>query len=284
MSFKLMALAATAKTSTPTQKLILLLLADKANDDGICWPKMKTIAADACVTRQCVLENVKKLAALGFIHVKKRTVHDEELGHVRNASHIYMVNADKMREASGDRVNEVYSGGRVNEDYTLSKRCLHPKVNEDDNNNLSVEPINEPIMFGAGAPHDKEAFDLEDEKPSAVKKINPSAVSCAESIANSVLEINPKTKSLSSAKRDKTIRAWASDIEKINRLDGYDYDCIGKVLAFTLSDNFWKPNIMSGGKFRLQFEKLFARYKTSGPQKANYISVSASRNEEDYRL
>lgn len=146
MSFKLMALAATAKTQTPTQKLILLLLADKANDDGVCWPKMKTIAADACVTRQCVLENVKKLAALGFIRVQKRTVHDEELGHVRNASHIYMVNADKMREASGDRVNEVYSGGRVNEVYTQGKRGLHPKVNEDDNKNLSVEPINEPII------------------------------------------------------------------------------------------------------------------------------------------
>jgi len=88
MSFRAMTWAASVKTQTPVQKLILLLLADRANDEGFCWPKMDTIAADCCMSRSCVHENVKKLAALGFILVQKRTIESEEGGR-HNAPNLY---------------------------------------------------------------------------------------------------------------------------------------------------------------------------------------------------
>lgn len=78
MSFKAMTWAASVKTPTSTQKLILLLLADRAGDDNTCFPSLKRIADDSCTSKRCVIENIKKLAANGFIFVEKRTIHNEE--------------------------------------------------------------------------------------------------------------------------------------------------------------------------------------------------------------
>jgi hypothetical protein len=125
MSFKTMSWAAKVKTDTPTQKLILILLADRANDCGFCYPSLNRIAEDACVTRQCVIENIKKLAAHGHINVTKRTIKDAETGTNRQTSNLYHLNT-----------------GVVNDIDRGSQRGLQGVVNEVDPN-LSVEPINE---------------------------------------------------------------------------------------------------------------------------------------------
>ena len=76
MSFNAMAWAAKVKTSTPTQKLILLLLADRCSDNGICFPSVKRIAMDACISEKSAIENIKKLATNGFVSVHKNSVLD----------------------------------------------------------------------------------------------------------------------------------------------------------------------------------------------------------------
>ena len=138
MSFRAMSWAASVKTHTPVQKLILLLLADRANDQGFCFPSMQTIADDACVSRQCVIENVKKLASQGLINVTRRTIKDEESGTNRQTSNLYHLNTGVVNMV--DRVVNMVDGG--------SQRGLQGVVNEVDTN-LSIEPINEPITSSA---------------------------------------------------------------------------------------------------------------------------------------
>ena len=128
MSFKAMSWAASTKTHTPIQKLILLLLADRANDEGFCFPSMKTIAEDACMSRSAVMENVKKLAAQGLINVTKRTITDEETGRARNTSNLYHLNTGVVVLPDG--------GSRLERLGVVA---------QDDNSNLSIEPINKPI-------------------------------------------------------------------------------------------------------------------------------------------
>lgn len=96
MSFKATTWAASVKTRTPTQKLILLLLANKTDDDGICSPSINRIADDACMSRSAVIENIKKLAANGFIDVTRRTEEDPESGAKRNASNLYRLNTQLL--------------------------------------------------------------------------------------------------------------------------------------------------------------------------------------------
>ena len=67
MSVKLMWSAMTVKAGSPTAKLILLKLADNANDKGECWPSLKNIAEHCEVSQKTVITNIKKLEDLGYV-------------------------------------------------------------------------------------------------------------------------------------------------------------------------------------------------------------------------
>lgn len=58
-----------------------------------------------------------------------------------------------------------------------------------------------------------------------------------------------------------TLQSWARDIDKLNRIDGQNWDDIADVLEYSQNDAFWAPNIMSGAKFRRQFFTLLGRMR-----------------------
>lgn len=51
----------------------------------------------------------------------------------------------------------------------------------------------------------------------------------------------------------KTLLRTADSINKLNRIDGHDYQLIEAVMRWALQDDFWKRNIQSGDKLRKQF-------------------------------
>lgn len=58
---------------------------------------------------------------------------------------------------------------------------------------------------------------------------------------------------------DTQLDSWSNEIDKINRIDGRDYETIEKVLRWAKADSFWKANIMSGKKLREKFPNLLAK-------------------------
>lgn len=52
-----------------TEKMVLLALADNANDEGLCWPAIKTIARKCSRSERAVQYAVKALEALGLLKV-----------------------------------------------------------------------------------------------------------------------------------------------------------------------------------------------------------------------
>lgn len=50
--------------------LVLLALADFANDDGECWPAMSTIAEKARVTERATRRIIRRLEVSGFLRVE----------------------------------------------------------------------------------------------------------------------------------------------------------------------------------------------------------------------
>jgi DNA-binding MarR family transcriptional regulator len=58
-----MAAAWQTETATHTEKLVLLALADNANDSGECWPSISTIAKKCSLSRQGVLNQIGRLEA-----------------------------------------------------------------------------------------------------------------------------------------------------------------------------------------------------------------------------
>ena len=91
MSFKLAVLAFEAKVGSPLRKLVLLKLADQANDDGICWPSYETIAEACEVDRRSVMRHVKKLEEEGFLRVER--IYDTK--NKKNASNRYHLTIEK---------------------------------------------------------------------------------------------------------------------------------------------------------------------------------------------
>jgi hypothetical protein len=59
-----------------TDLLILLCLADHANDDGLCWPSYQTLAKRARCSRRQAIRCVQKLSAEGWVRIEHVRIGD----------------------------------------------------------------------------------------------------------------------------------------------------------------------------------------------------------------
>ena len=63
----LMVQALKAKVGSPLRKLVLVKLADQANDDGECWPSYQSIAEACEMSRRTVISHIEWLEENGFL-------------------------------------------------------------------------------------------------------------------------------------------------------------------------------------------------------------------------
>jgi hypothetical protein len=75
---------------------------------------------------------------------------------------------------------------------------------------------------------------------------------------------------------------WAPDIQKLHRIDGYEYALIEAVLKWSQQDSFWKGNIRSAANLRKHFETLLVRIKVEQDKKqGNFINVDDEIAKEE---
>ena len=117
MSVELMTKAFKSKTGNPLTKLVLVKLADNANDDGVCYPSYKRIAIQCEVSRPTAISHVKKLEAMKYLSIRERKTENG------NATNVYILHPENWE---------------ILEPFT-SKAALPPLVNE-----LNPEPSIEP--------------------------------------------------------------------------------------------------------------------------------------------
>jgi predicted phage replisome organizer len=91
----------------------------------------------------------------------------------------------------------------------------------------------------------------------------PEAVPICQILINEHRKIDP---SFLAGKEHDRIAQWSVDVDKINRIDGRDWQTIEKVMRWCKNDGFWAKNIMSGKKFREQFDRLYAGMMSSKPK------------------
>ena len=68
MSIKLMTAVWDREDLSSTQKLVLLALADWANDDGLCWPSIERVAKKSSLKKRAVQLAIRSLEEMKFIH------------------------------------------------------------------------------------------------------------------------------------------------------------------------------------------------------------------------
>ena len=84
---------------SPTPKLILMALADAANDDGICWPSVSTVATKCCVSVRTVRRVMQKLVDRGLLHSEQRYRKDGSCS--SNRYQLRLEGGDRLSPAAG---------------------------------------------------------------------------------------------------------------------------------------------------------------------------------------
>lgn len=72
MSVLLITKAWKINVENAARKLVLIKLADNANDQGICWPSYKNLAINCEMSRRTVMRHVEDLILTGFIKKQSR--------------------------------------------------------------------------------------------------------------------------------------------------------------------------------------------------------------------
>lgn len=119
MSIKYMSAILDVDAFTCTQKIILLCIADYANDDGVAWPGKAAIAKKSRVSPSTVKTQIKNLVDMGVLSVRRRKAEKSKM-HDTNVYWINLKAINNLDSTSGNddpRVNsdlgQMTEGGRA---------------------------------------------------------------------------------------------------------------------------------------------------------------------------
>ncbi|QYX66649.1 helix-turn-helix domain-containing protein [Shewanella putrefaciens] len=101
MSMELMVKAMKAKVGNPLRKLVLIKLADNANDNGECWPSHQHIADQCEIGHSTVRKHIAALVDMGFVTVKYRKGPKGNLTNIYTISICYEVAPPVLADSIG---------------------------------------------------------------------------------------------------------------------------------------------------------------------------------------
>lgn len=139
MSMLLMVKAMQSKVGNPLRKLVLIKLADNANDQGECWPSYQYIADQCEMSKRSVMAHIEALTEAGFLRKELR------LGGVKgNKSNVYTL----MIPSAGDSlgvVQEIHHPS-ANAAPPSAGDSLPPSAGAAPRICHSLEPVKEPVI------------------------------------------------------------------------------------------------------------------------------------------
>ncbi|EMQ3394573.1 helix-turn-helix domain-containing protein [Escherichia coli O153:H34] len=131
MSMNLMAKAMNIKVGNPLRKLVLIKLADNANDNGECWPSYQHVADQCEVSRSTVKSHIRALEEMGLL--KREFRRKGELNQ-SNVFYLTLDNAQQIQPESGGAGAALGgAGAALGGGAGAAPRTYH-----------SFEPVNEP--------------------------------------------------------------------------------------------------------------------------------------------
>jgi hypothetical protein len=213
--------------ATGSDKLVLLGIANHDGDGG-AWPSVATLAKYANISERSVQTCIQKLINMGEI--------------------VCHVNKGGNSETRGDR--------RPNR-YDILVRCPNEcdgstkhRVKHDAERG---EPDN---IYGVNltAQRGDTGFTLTIHEPSLEPSLNTHASFDAEvhdacNLLADLIEGN-------GSKRPEVTDRWLRDMERLHRIDKRSWEQITKAIHWCQDDDFWRANILSPAKLRIQYDQL----------------------------
>ncbi|MEN4475756.1 helix-turn-helix domain-containing protein [Mycolicibacterium cosmeticum] len=143
MSWKALDWSIAVKVETPLERLVLMLLANRADETFSCYPSQRTIVTETCAARSTVLKVLGKLENDGLL-VRVARHHDSGA----RRSNLYLLNhpdAPHLHDTSD--VGQSQSGestGPVRVSYRAGPQSVRQGARSADPLNLPEEPQSEP--------------------------------------------------------------------------------------------------------------------------------------------
>ncbi|HHZ6755674.1 TPA: helix-turn-helix domain-containing protein [Escherichia coli] len=143
MSMNLMAKAMNIKVGNPLRKLVLIKLADNANDNGECWPSYQHVADQCEVSRSTVKSHIRALEEMGLL--KREFRRKGEL----NQSNVFYLTLDNAQQIQPESGGEGAARGGAGAARGGAGAALGGGAGAAPRTYHSFEPVNEPknIMF-----------------------------------------------------------------------------------------------------------------------------------------
>ncbi len=129
MSIKIQSYAWDIPSFKGNTKLIILCLADFANDDGQCWPSVSTVARKSGVSVSTVKSIIKSLVEEGWLSRKSRSKIGTDGRRVAD-SNLYTLNVAKLKKVARENEPE-YDQSKSGYSYDTPK---HDQPNSDHSN------------------------------------------------------------------------------------------------------------------------------------------------------
>lgn len=238
MSLKCMLWVFESSQSTGSDRLVLLALADHADDETWkCWPSVPRIAHKAKVSERTVQRSIKTLEKIGELAVEDR-------GN-EHRPNLYEVNPGRRRQS-----DTLPGGGGDNDD--------------DGGASMSSKGDTGDVKGDTGdTPNPKNPHESSEEPStsngSASDGGNPDVERLCTLLAD-LIEVN-------GSKRPNVTKAWRVACDRLMRLDERTPEQIERAIRWCQADDFWYRNILSMPKLREKYDRLRLAAK-SGPPRA----------------
>ncbi|MCK3654255.1 replication protein [Pasteurellaceae bacterium Macca] len=239
MSMLLMVKAMSLKIGNPARKLVLLKLADNANDQGVCFPSYQYIA-DACeISLRSAKEHIKVLIEMGLVSKKMRKNQDG------NQSNLYYLHLEKGgAEFAPPSAESAPQNAEI---------CTTPSA---ESAPITSHSFNQSFNHTSSS---QQVATAEKTKP----KFSDDDLKTAQWIFGLIQNLNPNAKKPS-------METWAKDVRLLREVDKRTHREICELFQWANRDSFWQANILSPRKLREKWDQLVMKRQSqvSGAQQS----------------
>ena len=245
MSMLLTAQAMKLKVGNPTRKLVLLKLADNANDKGECFPSYQHIADHCEVSRRSVISHMDALIKMGLVEKKSRKNQDG------SSSNLYILHLEKGSEnisPPSERISPPSENGSLPPSENIS-----PITNHSINQSINHIDLSLQTKTPATSPAKKFSFTEMD-------------LAMAKEMFARIQKLNPNHK-------QPNFEAWANDIRLLGERDGKSHPEIIELFEWANQDHFWQANILSPRKLREKWDVLVLQRNRQTKPRGDNLSM-----------
>lgn len=228
-----------------TSKLVLIALADKANDDGECWPGMEHVARMVGISTRQVSTHLQRLEEVGLLARRRK-----RSGLGRLGSYVFHLSIDDAhrKPTSGSTLPVGQQKPTSGSTPPVEADRQWKRTSESTGSPASSPPEagfrTEPTVNPQGNPHSSDV-PSDPQVPEVARTLTRQIARRIKANGFKVPDPNRKAHA-----------EWLIAMDRLLRIDKADPDEVAEVIDWSTEHGFWRSNIRSATKFREQYPQL----------------------------